>query len=97
MNTGFREVADILLAIAAPPRRRKERRPGDVQGAYDEWFDGGAIKTVTGWKEYHFANGTVAIVHATLTLRADIRLPTGGFVIVTEQAGAPPFWPVGTV
>lgn len=97
MNTEFRAVADILSTISAPPGRRTQRRDGDVKGAFDEWFDGGAIRIVTGWNEYHFDDGSVAVVPTTPNLRVDIRLPTGDFVIISEQAKAPPFWPVAAV
>ena len=97
MRTEFRAVAEILATISAPPGRRTQRHDGDAKGAFDEWFDGGAIKVVTGWNEYHFDNGTVAVVPTTPNLRVDIRLPTGDFVIVSEQVKAPSGWPVGAV
>jgi hypothetical protein len=93
MATDFRALADILSSIADPPRLRRQPREGDLQGRFDEWFDGGATKIITGWKEYHFANGTVAVVPVSATLQADIRLPNGHFVKVSEGTTAPKFWP----
>ena len=99
MKTDFRALADILSAISSPPGLRTTRRDGDLPGAFDKWFDGGAIKFVTGWNEYHFDDGSVAVVPTSpaLRVRVDIRLPAGSFVIINEQAKAPPFWPVGAV
>jgi hypothetical protein len=95
MDTDFRELANILSVIATPPGLRTKRRDGDLPGAFDKWFDGGAIKVITGWDEYHFDNGAVAVVPSTATLRVDIRLPGGGFVIIYKQAQAPPYFPIG--
>ncbi len=85
-------VTRILASIESPRGLRSQSRKGDLQGAFDQWFDGGAVKHVTGWNEYHFADGTVAVVHGTLTLRIDIRVPAGQYVSIGElSSGRPPF------
>lgn len=90
-------LAHILSLIAAPPGHRSERRSDDLQGAFDEWFDGGAIKHVTGWSEYHFADGTVAVVPVVPKLQVDIRFSSGAHVRISELSKVPPFFPVHAV
>ena len=86
-------IASILTAISAPPSERGERRVGDLDGAFDRWFDGGAVREVTGWTEYHFANGTLAVVAGSMALRIDIRLPDGSYVTIAMQTERPQFFP----
>jgi len=54
------EVARILSLIAAEPGRRAKRRPDDLEGPYDYWFDGGAVSMLTQHIRYHFADGSEA-------------------------------------
>ena len=92
MSADLRQVIDLLSEIDAPPGLRSQCREGDLQGAFDQWFDGGAIKIVTGWNEYHFANGAMAVVSGSLALNVTIRLPSGVFVTLNEHLkGSPPF------
>ena len=79
-----------LSSIDSPQNLRSTRQPGDLDGKFDRWFDGGAMKVVTGWNEYHFADGTLAVVPTTPTLQIEMRLPSGVFVTVNEQRHAPP-------
>ena len=90
MSADLSTVTHVLSTIAAPPALRSQSRPGDLQGEFSRWFDGGAIKFLTGWSEYHFADGTVAIVPTVPSLRVDIRLPAGAYLSVSELSEAPP-------
>lgn len=98
MPLDLHAIADRLATIASPPRERNERYNGDVDGAFDRWFDGGAIKIVTGWNEYHFADGTLAIVAtSSMLLHIEMRLPNGSYLTVAEQRKAPAFFPASAV
>jgi hypothetical protein len=55
-------VAAVLASIAAPPRKRGKPQPGDIDGDFDFWFDGGACKFHTGSAHYHFTDGAAAVV-----------------------------------
>ena len=90
MSDDFQAVARILITIANPANLRSQRRPGDLDGDFDKWFDGGALKVVTGWTEYHFANGARAVVPTTPRPRVDITLPEGSYVSVAW--GERPAW-----
>jgi hypothetical protein len=57
------EVAEIarLIAFAQNERNRRNRPlPGDLEGEFDQWFDGGAVQWVTGVTRYFFHNGATA-------------------------------------
>jgi len=90
MQGDLQRIAGILAAIGSATGLRSERRAGDLEGPFDKWFEGGAIKVVTGWTEYHFADGAVAVVPITPRLRVDVRLATGAFFSVTMEDEVPP-------
>lgn len=80
------DVAAVLLAIAAPPNVRSRPRPGDLAGAYDQWFDGGALRIGTGVTTFVFANGVQAHVAAAMPyLSVVIRFPAGDVVRVEQR------------
>lgn len=90
-------VARTLTTITTLPGLHRSPTQGDLSGPYDEWFDSGAVKHITGWDEFHFADGTVAVVSGSLTGSVDIRLPSGTFVRIEASSDAPRFWPLGAV
>jgi ribosomal protein L40E len=69
-------VARILGLIAAPPYLRSQPQPGDRTGPFTQWFDGGAISTVTGYTAYEFTDGTRALVPTPFS-HILIQLPGG--------------------
>lgn len=80
------DVAAALRTIAAPPDARSRPRPGDLDGEYDQWFDGGAIRIGTGVTTYVFASGVQASVAASVPfLSVVIRFPDGTVVNVQQQ------------
>ncbi len=80
------DVARILTAIGAPPNWRTEPMPGDLTGAYDAWFDGGAVQIGTGVTRYCFADGTVALTSAAMpTLSINIRFPDGRTIAIEQD------------
>jgi len=79
------KVAHILAMISAPPNRRKRPRDGDLIGEFDEWFDGGALRVVTGYTEYGFSDGTRAVVDVHPYLNASITLPDGNRVQIRQD------------
>jgi hypothetical protein len=86
----LRRVLEVLAVIEAPPGLRTAPRSGDLEGTFTQWFDGGAIAVITGWNEYHFSDGTFAVVPTTPSYRVEIRLPSGAFFVLTEEVQAPP-------
>jgi len=89
MSVKFSAVSQILAKIDSPPGLRSKPDAGDLEGSFDQWFDGGAIRTVTGWTEYHFADGTLAVVPTTPTLQVEVRMPSGVYLTISEQSNAP--------
>lgn len=79
------DVAAVLNVIAAPPNRRSRPQEGDLAGDYHEWFDGGAIRHVTGSTIYEFHNGIRARVDVLPRLSITIGW-TNGRVVSIEQA-----------
>ena len=70
-------VSKILQAIAVTPNRRDRPRTGDLSGNFDFWFDGGAVKMVTGWTQFEFADGTRARVDVVPGLHVVIQFKNG--------------------
>jgi hypothetical protein len=73
MRVSEQELSKIVSAIAAVKLRPTPKR-GDLEGDYEAWFDGGAIRYVTGSTEYYFRDGTIASIgiepeKLTLTVR----------------------------
>lgn len=79
-------VAEVLQRIGSPPNRREQPIPGDVQGEFDFWFDGGACKIHTGSVAYEFTNGACATVAAPVpTLMVEIQFADGCRVRVQQS------------
>ena len=78
-------ISNILNLIANPPNKRKHPNENDLKGDYDEWFDGGAIKYVTGSTRYYFEGGVV--VHAAVQLEINfiIEFPNGKKISLREE------------
>jgi hypothetical protein len=83
------QVRHVLDVIADPSQLRAERGEDDLEGDFTRWFDGGAVKSLVGWTEYHFEDGTLAVVTGRLKLRLSIRFPNGRFVTL-DQTAVPP-------
>jgi hypothetical protein len=84
------EVADVLHRIATAPNRRDRPIPGDPQGPFDFWFDGGAARVHTGYIEYKFNDGTIATVGAPIpALSVEIEFPNGCRVRIQQERWAP--------
>jgi hypothetical protein len=79
-------IGDILQRIGRPANLRSERREGDIEGDYDRWFDGGAVKHTTGVSEFILDDGSRASVAVTPLLSIEIHLTDGRRVHV-RQAG----------
>jgi hypothetical protein len=88
-------VIRLLSVIQSPPNLRARPWPGDLEGDFHEWFDGGAIKHVTGWNEYHFVDGTLAVITGVLSLQVDARLPGGAYLSIREETEPPRYSPLG--
>jgi hypothetical protein len=92
MRLDLPTITRLLSSIVARPDWRRAPRAGDLQGTFDGWFNDGAVREVTGWTEYHFVDGTLVVVPGS-SARVDIQLPAGGYVSITCQSEAPPFFP----
>jgi hypothetical protein len=80
----FAHVARILTAMSDPPNPRTMPNRGDLQGNFDLWFDGGAVKHDTGISRYAFTDGASAVTGSSLRLAVEIELPGGRRIDVTE-------------
>ena len=80
-----RDIAKIVQCIATPPNRRSQPKPGDLNGSFDFWFDGGGARQVTGWTEYELADGIRAKVDAIPSLSITIDFPNGSRVTIRQQ------------
>ncbi len=78
-------VAGILELIHAVPNKRDRPLPGDPEGRFDFWFDGGACTAMTGYNEYVFRDGVVAQVGSIPALSVTIHFPDGRRVQVQQQ------------
>jgi len=79
------QVARILASISAPPNLRNRRQLGDIEGDYDKWFDGGAIRIVTGYTVYEFEDGSRAVVDFLPSLSVTIEFVDGTRVTVLQE------------
>ena len=79
------QVARILQLIATVPNRREVEQPGDLEGDYNFWFDGGAIELITGTTRFVFQDGTIAEVAVVPTLSLNINFRDGHVVKVQQQ------------
>lgn len=84
-QVGIAEVARILALVADPPNPRKVRLQGDLEGDYDEWFDGGAVRYHTGHTDYALADGARAFVIGLGWLSVSVWLPDGRRVQVVQE------------
>lgn len=79
-------VAGVLELICAVPNKRDKPLPGDLEGRFDFWFDGGASIEMTGWRRYQFRDGVVAEVGScNPVLDVSICFPDGRRVHVQQQ------------
>jgi hypothetical protein len=79
------EVVKVLTLISDPPNPRPRPQAGDLQGRFDVWFDGGAVKHDTGISAYRFVDGAMAVTGTSLRFSVVIRLPNRTFVRVQED------------
>ena len=84
-RVGEDEVARILGLIAQPPNLRDQPKAGDVTGDFDKWFDGGAIRFVTGTTHYQFTDGSRATVGVLHSLSVWIEFENGACVSVRQE------------
>ncbi len=79
-------VAGILELIHAVPNKRERPLPGDREGRFSFWFDGGACREITGYNEYVFRDGVVAQVGSCIpALSVTIHFPDGRRVQVQQE------------
>lgn len=85
-----RAVAEVLHLIAMAPNRRGRPILGDVQGVFDFWFDGGACRVGTGYREYQFTNGARAgVADPVPALSVVITFADGCRVVVQQETWGP--------
>jgi hypothetical protein len=85
LRVGEGAVAHILSLIADPPQLRTQPQAGDLSGDFDRWFDGGALRYVTGSTQYLFADGTRASVAVMPTLVISITFASGERVGIVQE------------
>lgn len=55
-------IARMLSLMAAQPNLRSQPLPSDRPGRFTQWFDGGAVNTVTGYTVFEFNDGSRVLV-----------------------------------
>lgn len=81
------EVARILGLAALMPGRRDRPRPGDLEGPYDVWFDGGACRYLTSLNQFDFADGASAwLSTVSVALKGAVTLASGETVSFLQEA-----------
>ena len=92
------EIARILQLIASRPGARRRRRPGDVEGGFDDWapaaggversdlrVDGGAARADGEGRAYQLGAGTRVSVAGGPSLSIVVELPGGATVIIEQR------------
>jgi hypothetical protein len=83
-------VTRVLRLVQVPPNLRDAPQPGDLtadeDGPFDTWFDGGAIRMITGHTEYRFLDGARASRPVVSGLRLFISFADGREVAVTSDS-----------
>ena len=79
------QVGRILTLMSELPDQREEPHEGDLQGNFDWWFDGGAVKHDTGLSTYHFSDGAKACTGTSLVFSVSIELSDGRRIVVRES------------
>jgi len=85
MDDPSRAVARILELMSTLPNARSLARAGDLEGTFDVWFDGGAVKHDTGVSIYRFLDGAEAMTGTSLVWQVSITLPDGRHIHVRED------------
>ena len=86
-RVGEHELAHVLDLLAKQPNPRERALPGDLPGQFDYWFDGGACRVQTGWKEFEFLDGTVAELGSPIpALYLKVTFPNGRRVLVQQES-----------
>lgn len=85
-RVGVRELADLLDRLESQGNRRDQPLPGDLEGDFDFWFDGGACHMFTGWNEFTFVDGTVARLATTPALSLELQFLDGRRVRVHQES-----------
>jgi hypothetical protein len=77
-------IAHVLSVISDPPGRRERPQPGDLEGGYEFWFDGGASIHHTGpHRQYDFVDGTTAWESTKYGFGIRIRFPDGSEITIS--------------
>ena len=80
-------VARILRLVAEMPCRRDRPTPGDLQGSYDVWFDGGACRYLTSVNAFDFVDGSSAwLSTVSPRLKGGLTLASGESVSFSQDA-----------
>jgi hypothetical protein len=91
MDEGLEEVTRILTLIRTQPSARRAPLPGDLEGRFDVWFDGGAVKHDTGESRYRFADGASATVTSSLRENFLVVLRDGARIGLPQRFLLEPF------
>jgi hypothetical protein len=77
-------VARIFRLMSTQPNARSTPRTQDLQGHFDLWFDGGAVKHDTGISSWRFDDGATATTITSLHWFVDITLASSRTIHVAE-------------
>jgi len=79
------EVTEVLNLINNPPNIHDHFLPGDLEGNFDSWFDGGAVNRITGYNIYQLKNGTQITLFVLPRLLLTIKFPNGEVIHISSE------------
>jgi hypothetical protein len=79
------DLLHILILIERMPNAREQPLLGDLEGTYDRWFDGGAVRYETGITHYDFNDGTKAKTPVLMRLSIGVHFPNGVSVSIHQN------------
>jgi hypothetical protein len=79
------DLLHILILIERMPNAREQPLPDDLEGNYDYWFDGGAMRVVTGYNVFDFKDGSRATMHEIPFFDIGIEFSNGARIRIRQQ------------
>jgi hypothetical protein len=84
--TKLEHMSRLLARIANTGPIRSKPQPGDLEGDFHGWFDGGAFRDDTGDRTFSFVDGSMATVRVWDVFDITMELPDGSVVDLRERA-----------
>ncbi len=80
-----KDLVRILALVSEQPNQRSKPLPGDLEGDYDQWFDGGAVTMQTGLTIFKLMDGTKVTTGTFPWLNFTAEFPNGSKVTIEQE------------